>query len=1054
MLKSTSPFRTVLYFAVLVVSGWIVIPLLKVDLLPQQKVSALNVTFLLPNSSPEIVENEVTSIIEEACSQLSQLKKITSVSKYNNGEVQLQFDKTADMQYKQFEVTSIIRQIYHKLPASCSYPMVLNGTNRERKGPMLTFSINAPLQPFFIKQQSEEIFLKAFAGIQGIKEAKVSSTENLQISIVFDKNKCQELSIKPMDIIKNIKSYFTPFWPGNYTKEDGEQFFIVISPNNASIETLENIIIPVTNNQSILLKDVAKVYIEEQEPADYFRINGKSSVSLNLYAREGENKIFLAKKAKELVNQVKSLLPSNFEVRLNYDETEYLEKEITKNYQRAGLSACILIIFILLAYRNWRHLLNLFLSLLTSISLTLLLAWLFNINIHLYTIAGLAISFGIITDNAIVMLDYFIQFKNRKIFMALLGASLTTIAALSLVFFLPEQEKNYLLDFSIIIVLALISSLITALWLIPSLFHILFHRQNNSTLNSYTSADFSRNRNDMLKPMKRWKQNLFSIYYAIISFLAKFRKTYIAIIVLSFGLPFFMLPASWEGNNWYNRLYNLSFGNNYFQKNIRSKTDKLLGGTLRLFANNVSENGGYRSQEKTKLYIQAELPYNTTPQQMNYLISDFEIFLSKIEGIDQYVTNIYSGQSGSIEISFKPGFVNSTLPYQLKSKLIARSLEWSGVEWNIYGLGRGFSNSGVGETPTFQVLMKGYNYNELEKQATVLSNKLLKHSRIHKVNTNELLDLNQKQGIEYVLSLNPMQISLLKSNKVEILDKISSISKATNPSAQIIINDQFYPVILKEKQSEKYSSYNLLHSHIELDSKWSFRISNLGKLELLTTSSAIHKEDRQYIRIVGFEYMGPEQFGSNYLEKVLKETKQELPIGYTAERKNWKWDSSLKYRKYFLILALSIAIFFICSILFENLKEPFFIIVMIPISFIGLFLIFSIGDFYFDQGGFAAFVLLGGLVSNAAIYIINDFNVLKIKKSTNLYNRILIKATLNRSRTIFLTTISTSCGLIPFLLEGQNEVFWFSLAIGTIGGLLFSLFAVFFALPVFLWKNN
>jgi len=151
---------------------------------------------------------------------------------------------------------------------------------------------------------------------------------------------------------------------------------------------------------------------------------------------------------------------------------------------------------------------------------------------------------------------------------------------------------------------------------------------------------------------------------------------------------------------------------------------------------------------------------------------------------------------------------------------------------------------------------------------------------------------------------------------------------------------------------------------------------------------------------------------------------------------------------------LILANFFICSILFENLKEPFFIISMIPISFIGLFLVFSLGDYYFDQGGYAAFVMLGGLVSNAAIFIVNDFNNLRKKKQAFLYNRLLIKATANRGRTILLTTISTCCGLIPFLVEGQNEVFWFALAVGTIGGLLFSLFAVFVVLPVLLWKKK
>jgi multidrug efflux pump subunit AcrB len=55
---------------------------------------------------------------------------------------------------------------------------------------------------------------------------------------------------------------------------------------------------------------------------------------------------------------------------------------------------------------------------------------------------------------------------------------------------------------------------------------------------------------------------------------------------------------------------------------------------------------------------------------------------------------------------------------------------------------------------------------------------------------------------------------------------------------------------------------------------------------------------------------------------------------------------------------------------------------------------------------------------------------------------------------ILLTVLSTCFGLVPFLIEGQNEIFWFSLAIGTIGGLVFSMVGVFWILPVLMWKKR
>lgn len=330
---------------------------------------------------------------------------------------------------------------------------------------------------------------------------------------------------------------------------------------------------------------------------------------------------------------------------------------------------------------------------------------------------------------------------------------------------------------------------------------------------------------------------------------------------------------------------------------------------------------------------------------------------------------------------------------------------------------------------------------------------MVKNKRAQKINTNEQLEYGEKSSKEYFLNLDPLKTALHNTSKTELLDKLSSRSKAAHTAAKVTINNQYYPVVLKESMSEEYSSYDVLRQTISLDSVRRVRIESIGKLELSTVSSGIHKEDRQYIRVVGFDYIGSSQLGYKFLDETLSKFSEKLPVGYSAEQFTWNWDWGATKRKYSLILVLMLIIFFIGSILFENLKEPFIIISMIPISFIGLFLIFSLGQFYFDQGGYAAFVMLGGLVANAAIFIVNDFNNLR-RNSARSVNRLLIKATAYRSRTILLTTISTCCGLIPFLIEGQNEVFWFSLAIGAIGGLLFSLFATFIVLPVLLWNRN
>ena len=288
------------------------------------------------------------------------------------------------------------------------------------------------------------------------------------------------------------------------------------------------------------------------------------------------------------------------------------------------------------------------------------------------------------------------------------------------------------------------------------------------------------------------------------------------------------------------------------------------------------------------------------------------------------------------------------------------------------------------------------------------------------------------------------------ANQYEVVTALNDLSQHEQPSLYLELDNEKFGVVVKEKNSDRFSKFDLESSSLISSENKIFKVSGFGSLTKESTTNALHKEDRQYIRLVSFDYMGSAKFGGEYLDEVIEEMKASMPIGYSVSRQSYNWNWNQAKRQYSLLLVLIVGIFFICSILFENFKQPLYIIFIIPISFIGLFLIFSLFDFYFDQGGYAAFVMLGGLAVNAAIFIVNDLN----NRRNGSYNRNVLKAVGGKATPILLTVLSTCFGLIPFVMEGQGEIFWFSLAIGTIGGLVFSMVGVFLALPVFLWKKS
>jgi multidrug efflux pump subunit AcrB len=202
---------------------------------------------------------------------------------------------------------------------------------------------------------------------------------------------------------------------------------------------------------------------------------------------------------------------------------------------------------------------------------------------------------------------------------------------------------------------------------------------------------------------------------------------------------------------------------------------------------------------------------------------------------------------------------------------------------------------------------------------------------------------------------------------------------------------------------------------------------------------------------LNYNFVGPGPLSQMVQEREIDAMNEILPLGYKAQKTEsyWYWDSKDK-KQYGLLLLVIVIIWFITAILFESLLKPLAVISLIPISFIGVFLTFYLFGFNFDQGGFASFILLSGLVVNAAIYIINDFNNLVLRKGKDISVRTYLKAFNQKITAITLTILSTVLGLIPFVWGGQKEVFWFAFAVGAMGGLLFSMIAILLYLPLFL----
>ncbi|WP_026776317.1 efflux RND transporter permease subunit [Polaribacter sp. Hel_I_88] len=1035
--KKNSYFKIFIAYLILSFLGFLLLPKLSIRLNPSESLPSLNISYNWANASAYATEREVTNILEGGFSVVKGLTKINSKSSKGNGNITLEFNRYTNIDFVRFEIATIIRQLYKKLPEKVSYPTLsVNKPNKENERAFLSFSINAKQSPFAIQETVKNQIEPIIGAIQGVDKTQVYGATPKEFIINYNFQLLKQLSINKQDIITSLQQQFTKQSLGAifYKKE-----YITLSINTNN-ELNWHIPIKKVGERIIYLDDIAKILEQEQETQSYYRVSGKNAITLSIYANKNANTIVLVKRVSEKLQEIQTLLPNGYSIIETYNATEYLETELNKIYERSSYTVLILLLFILLTSKSFKYLLITVISLVANLGIAFLLYYLFKVEIQLYSLAGITISLGLIIDNSIVMIDHIKKQGNRNAFVPILASTLTTVGALSIIYFLDDAYKVNLIDFALVIIINLSVSLFVALFLIPALLEKI-----------------------PLKPTitNKWKlkfeEKFYTSYQKLLKVLLRFKKIALIFIILIFGIPFFMLPQKIETNTtFFEKAYNNTLGNGWYRENIRPHLDRYLGGSFRLFNYYVFENAYYNRNEETKLYVSASMEKGATVHQMNEAYLAIENYLQQFIEIKQYTSTIYSGDNARMEITFKDAFKESSFPFILKARLVRKVLDLGGIDWNVYGVGNGFSSGGGSNDPVnFTVKAKGYNYDDLNSWADTLKTALEKHPRIQKVLIKENSYWSKKPSFEYLFSLDKEQIALRNSDPSKIYNELKSLTLSKQSDISINIKGKYMPIRLESDNSKTFDLWAIKNT--PLDSLHTpIVLKNIAVTSKEREEESVYKENQEYIRLVQFQYTGSAKFGAKFLKTKLEELKLKLPLGYQFEssQNNWFLNDDKNNNYTFLLLLVLVIIYFICAILFESLKQPFIILSVIPISFIGVFLTFYLFDFNFDQGGLASFVLLSGITVNASIFIINGFNKLRKQKPNENYLELYIEAFKQKIFPITLTIISTILGFIPFIKDGQNEVFWFALGAGTIGGLVFSIIGILFYLPLFTLKKR
>ena len=1041
-----SRFTLLLTLAILMVIGCALIP--RVDVADQPRPrqgKTLSVWYAWRGASAKVIEQNVTSRIEGLVSAVNGVECVKSESYFGSGRVTIELKKHANVSATKFEIASLLRQIRKQLPEGVSYPelsggeVVYGSQRKETTQVLLSYRVSSNLSDEQLKEYIERQVEPALRRIEEVKRVEVTGGRNKYIVITYDPFILSGYGLSASDIENGIKAFLGrsdvigELQPSGQTEDQGAapvKRTLYLATEKFG-KPLEEMPLGTVDGKTVYLADLATYEYKDRLPGSYYRVNGLNTIYLNIHVGADVNKITLSRTLRKRIAEIERGLRGGVYLTLTHDGAEEKESALNKFVWRSTLSLLILLAFAWLVRRDWHYVFIMMLTLTANLALAVICYYVFDIRLHIYSLAGITVSLGMVIDATIVMVDHYSYYHNRKAFMAILAALLTTIGSLIVVLWLPDFLQKDLYDFAWIIIVNLSVALVVSYLFAPALIDQF----------GYHSRQQGRARH--LKLAGWWNR----CYARYIRFTQKRKWIYILLMVLVFGIPFHALPTKWEeGGGWYEKAYNATLGSDFFQRDCKEPLSRVFGGTMRLFSESLSENTYSRDRKREIcLNIRAQMPLGGTAAQLNEKVVMLENFLAGFSGIARFETRV-EGWGATVTVHFKEEYKHTAFPYVLENKVIGKVISIGGADWSTSGVSeRGFSNSLNLQHRSSRIEIAGYNYDRLYRFAEDLCDEMRKNTRVadltietpgHENQENELfMRYDKKKMALYDFDLPAAHRRLNEVLTGRDIDRY----RDTHFSADMY---------LRSAWQDRFDLWLLDNAFLKMGDKES-RISDFMTIGRREAKNCIPRENQEYVLRVAFNILGSYTYASRYINRMTKEFNQKMPVGYRCRNTSYGYYQDTG-TQYWLLGLIIVIIFFVCSILFESLRLPLAIISLIPVSFIGIFLTYWLSGVEFGTGGFASMVLLSGVTVNAGIYIMCEYRNLREDCPRVHPMKAYIRAYDHKITAVCLTIISTMLGLVPFLLDGSGESFWFSFAVGSIGGLFFSFLALVVVMPIFL----
>ena len=521
-------------------------------------------------------------------------------------------------------------------------------------------------------------------------------------------------------------------------------------------------------------------------------------------------------------------------------------------------------------------------------------------------------------------------------------------------------------------------------------------------------------------------------YIALLGCCCKHSRIMLAILVLLWGWPIWLLPDSIGEDSAVARVYEDWWMDPQFDEETKPLLFKVLGGASYLFFQKVHKGEVFGRNEEQSLQVSFTMPSNVPIQKMEEICFGFEAALAPYMAQIEKVAVNYSSKSALLEIVLAEEADRLTFPREVYAALAGHAANVGGVGISVSGFGLQHHQSLLSNFAQFSLKATGSDYLKLREISEQFADKLAQNRRIRDVDIDAVARYSVDEPYEMIGHLDASEISAYGLDIDRVAEALRQQTTAVSRSS-LWVAGELRDVAIKFRGANVVSSDEVkgtdLGDHV--------RLGDLIRLEKSRIQPEIVREDQTYMRRINLNYLGSREHGEKLIDLFIDRT--EFPYGFSIARQASYWYLEEDNRKELMaILGVAVlVVWMIAACLFESWTKPFLVLLAVPMALIGLFDAFYFLGASFDTGGYIAVLFLAGIAVNNAFLMLYQMDE-KAKAGGGDLAAEVFAAAAHRLKPIAITTLTTLAGLLPIVLFEDTESIWYPLAVGVTGGLVAS----------------